>query len=112
LKGARGLCYWNDLCRSPAGARIAPPLGFVLLDPDLDFEQVGEVVLPSTLHSVCSRNGELYFVMSQVDSVYKATFGNRSREWEVSPYWTLPGSSGTEDENHGTRSRYWTATSV
>jgi hypothetical protein len=85
------------MCCSSAGSQKRSSPGFVLLDPDLDFEQVGEGALPSTPHSVCSRGGELYFAMTQVDSVYKATLDSRSREWEVSPYWTFPGSSRRED---------------
>ncbi|MBA3473406.1 MAG: hypothetical protein H0T57_09325 [Rubrobacter sp.] len=102
LRGARGLCYWNGLIcvAHQPGPRNTPPPGFVFLDPDQDFKLVGEGVLPSTPHSVCSRNGELYFTMTQEDTVYKATFDSSSREWDVSPYWSFPGSSGTADENH------------
>ncbi len=102
LKGARGLCYWNGLIcvAHQPGPRNTPPPGFVLLDPDRDFEQVDEGVLSSTPHSVCSRNGELFFAMTQEDTVHKATFDDRLRKWDVSRYWTFPGSSGTGDENH------------
>lgn len=100
-RGARGLCFWNGLVcvGHQPGPKNSPPPGFVLLDPDRDFKQVGEGVLPSTPHSVCARNGELLFTMSKEDSVYKARYG-RWRGWEVSHHWTFPGSSGTDDENH------------
>jgi hypothetical protein len=103
VRGARGLCFWNDLVcvAHEPGPKDAPPLpGFVFLDPDRDFKQVGEGSLPSVPHSVCSKNGELYFTMSREDSVYKATFDELSREWRTSRYWTFPGSSGTADQNH------------
>lgn len=35
-----------------------------------------------------------------MDSVYRATFDTRSREWTVDLFWTFPGSSGDEDETH------------
>lgn len=102
LKGARGLCFWNGLVcvAHQPGPKNTPLPGFVLLDPDRDFEQVGEGVLSSTPHSVCSRDGELFFAMTQEDTVHRATFDSRSGKWEVSWYWTFPGSSGTGDENH------------
>ena len=49
LSGATGLCYWNDLIcvAHQGGAKTSP--GFVVLDPDSDFEQVSEGELPSPL---------------------------------------------------------------
>jgi hypothetical protein len=102
LRGSRGLCHWNGLvcvAHEPGPKDDLPP-GFVFLDPNRDFKQVGEGILPSTPHSVCSRDGDLYFTMSREDSVYKATLDSQSREWDVSRYWTFPSSSGTKDENH------------
>ena len=102
VRGATGLCFWNDLiCVAHQGAP-GTPHGFVLLDPGSDFEQVYEGTLPrpAGVHSVCSRDTDLYFVTSRRDSVYRATLDGRSGEWVCSLYWTFPGSSGEEDENH------------
>ena len=102
VRGATGLCFWNDLvCVAHQGAPREPH-GFVLLDPDSDFEQVHEGTLPQPagVHSVCSRDGALYFVTTRRDSVYRATLDESSGEWNCSPYWTFPRSSGEEDENH------------
>lgn len=110
LRGATGLCYWNDLvCVAvQGGARLQGksrvPLSFILLEPASGFKQVGEGVLPldppPDTHSVCFRDGQLYFALSGRDSIYKAWFEDRSRKWETSLYWTFPGSSGIADENH------------
>jgi hypothetical protein len=102
VRGATGLCFWNDLvCVAHQGAPRGPH-GFVLLNPDSDFEQVHEGTLPhpAGVHSVCSREGALYFVTTRRDGVYRATLDESSGEWNCSPYWTFPRSSGEEDENH------------
>lgn len=102
VRGATGLCFWNDLvCVAHQGAPKSPH-GFVLLDPGSDFEQVHEGTLPQPagVHSVCSREGALYFVTTRRDSVYRATLDEGSGEWDCSLYWTFPKSSGEEDENH------------
>jgi hypothetical protein len=102
VRGATGLCLWNDLvCVAHQGAP-GTPQGFVLLDPGSDFEQVYEGTLPrpAGVHSVCSRKGDLYLVTSRRDSVYRATLDRRSGRWDCSLYWTFPGSSGEEDVNH------------
>lgn len=100
--GATGLCFWDGLvCVAHQQGPENPP-GFVLLDPELGFEQVGRGALPtkSGVHSACSREDGIYFVMALKDSVYKATRDERSGEWEVSRYWILPESSGESDQNH------------
>lgn len=102
VQGATGLCFWNGLvCVAHQGGPETDP-GFVLLNPDLDFEQVGEGLLPSAsgIHSVCCVDQELYFVAARKDSVFKATLDSRSGEWRWSQYWTFPDSSGHADENH------------
>lgn len=102
IRGATGLCFWRGMvCVAHQGAPDTDQ-GFVLLDPNSGFEQVSEGYLPATagVHSVCCRDGNLYFVASHSDSVYRATFDRRSQEWESSLYWTFPKSSGEEDENH------------
>jgi sugar lactone lactonase YvrE len=38
--------------------------------------------------------------LSGRDGVYRAAFDEQSGEWEVTPYWTFPGSSGEADERH------------
>lgn len=103
LRGATGLCFWESLIcvvYQQGGPTTSP--GFVFLDPARDFEQVGEGVLPSRSdpHSVCSRDGKLYFVLSRKDSVFEAALDHRTGEWTVSPYWIFPNSSGEADENH------------
>lgn len=102
VRGATGLCFWNDLiCVAHQGAPGVPH-GFVLLDPESDFRQVfeGRLPQPAGVHSVCSRGDDLYFVASRRDSVYRATLDRCSGEWSCSLYWTFPGSSGEADENH------------
>lgn len=99
--GATGMCHFDGLIcvvHQQLGPRRPP--GFVLLDPRADFEQVGAGTLPmrSNPHSVCSRDGELYFVLTGMDAVYRAALDGRSGEWPATPYWTFPGSSG--NENH------------
>lgn len=99
--GATGMCFWNGLvCVAHQQEGPRRPPGFVLLDPDSGFEQVGAGTLPmrSNPHSVCFRDGDLYFVLTGMDAVYRASFDERSNEWESEPYWTFPGSSG--NENH------------
>lgn len=86
VRGATGLCFWNDLiCVVHQGGRNTPA-GFVLLDPERDFEQVGEGTLPPDPHSVCFRGEKLYFAITQRDSVYEATLDEHSREWTCSRY--------------------------
>jgi hypothetical protein len=102
VRGATGLCFWRGLvCVAHQGAPGAPH-GFVLLDPEAGFEQVheGTLLRPAGVHSVCSRDEDLYFVASRRDSVYRARLDERSGEWVISRYWTVPGSSGEADENH------------
>lgn len=102
IRGATGLCCWRNLvCVAHQGAPGSPH-GFVLVDPETNFERVHEGTLPrpAGVHSVCSRNEDLYFVASRRDSVYRARLDERSGKWAVSLYWTLPGSSGETDENH------------
>lgn len=102
VRGATGLCFWNDLiCVAHQGAP-GTPHGFVLLDPEAGFRRVYEGTLPQPagVHSVCSRGDDLYFVASRRDSVYRATLDRRSGEWSCSLYWTFPDSSGEADENH------------
>ena len=103
LRGATGLCYWQDMiCVAHQGGPKTPP-GFVILNPDQNYEKVHEGTLPPAcgVHSVCAGSGgELYFVASRMDSVYRAAFDVRSREWIVDLYWIFPGSSGDEDEKH------------
>ena len=102
VRGATGLCFWNDLvCVAHQGAPKSPH-GFVLLDPNSDFERVHEGTLPQPagVHSVCSRDVALYFVTTRMDGVYQATLDERSGEWKCSLYWTFPHSSGEEDANH------------
>lgn len=102
LRGGRGLCFWNGLVcfAHQPGPRNNPPAGFVLLDPKQDFKQVDAGELPSVPHSACSKNGDLYFTMSQEDTVYRAERSRLRGEWKVSQHWTFPGSSGERDENH------------
>ena len=102
LRGATGMCFWNDLLCVAHQAGPDVPQGFVLLDPSSDFELVHEGFLPPSagVHSVCSRGGALYFVADRKDSVYQATLDERTGEWVCSLYWTFPGSSGQQDENH------------
>lgn len=100
-QGTTGMCFWNDLvCVAHQQEGPRRPPGFVLLDPDSGFEQVGAGTLPmhSSVHSVCARDGDLYFVLTGMDVVHRATFDERSGEWLTYPYWTFPGSSG--NENH------------
>lgn len=102
VKGARGMCGWQDLVcvAHQPGGRHGPPPGFVLLDPRRDFARAGGSILPSTPHSVCCRERELFFTMSREDSVYRAVCRSGLDDWEVVRHWTLPGSSGTADDNH------------
>ena len=102
LRGATGMCFWNDLLCVAHQGNPDIPQGFVLLDPSSDFELVHEGFLPPAtgVHSVCSRDGALYFVADRKDSVYQATLDERTGEWICSSYWTFPGSSGQQDENH------------
>ena len=100
-QGATGMCFWKDLvCVAHQQEGPRRPPGFVLLDPDSDFEQVGAGTLPmrSNPHSVCVRDGDLYFILTGMDAVYRATFDGRRGEWDASHHWTFPGSSG--NENH------------
>ena len=102
VRGTTGLCFWENLVCVAHQGSPGTNQGFVLLDPNSDFEQVSEGYLPATadIHSVCCREGDLYFVASRRDSVYRATFDRRSRVWKSSLYWTFPKSSGEKDENH------------
>jgi hypothetical protein len=102
-RGATGMCYWNGLVcvvHQQLGAGVPP--GFVLLDPDQGFKEVGAGTLPlrSDPHAVCARDGGLYFALSGKDSIYRATLDERSGKWEEAPYWVFPGSSGEADERH------------
>jgi hypothetical protein len=102
VRGATGLCFWNDLvCVAHQGAPGVPH-GFVLLNPESGFKRVYEGTLPrpAGVHSVCSRDDDLYFVASGKDSIYRATLDRSSGEWSCSLYWTFPDSSGEADENH------------
>ncbi len=102
-RGATGMCFWNDLIcvvHQQEGPRRPP--GFVILDPGSDFEQVGAGNLPmgSDPHSVCVRDGDLYFALTGRDAVYRASFDKSRGEWDASSYWAFPGSSGDADEHH------------
>lgn len=102
-RGTTGMCYWNDLvCVVHQQQGVGLPPGFVLLDPKQDFREVasGSLPLRSDPHAVCAWEGELYFALSGRDSVYRAALDEQSGEWEVSPPWTFPVSSGEEDERH------------
>jgi hypothetical protein len=68
----------------------------------MNFGKAHEEVLPhpAAVHSVCSRDGDPYFVTTPRDSVYRATLDGRSGEWVCSRYWTFPRSSGERYENH------------
>lgn len=104
LRGATGMCFWQDLICvvHQGGPKLRP--GFMLLDPVADFGLVSGCEIPSDsppdLHSVCSVNDELYIVSSGKDSVYRATFDDSRQDWSVSLYWTRSGSSGVSDESH------------
>lgn len=99
-----GLCYIDELVCAVHQGGPGRPLGFVVFDPGADFAVTSEgafdVDPPIGPHSVRSRHGELYFAFSGRDSVYKGSQDSGRGEWTVSPYWTLPGSSGKYDENH------------
>lgn len=104
LRGATGMCFWRDLiCVVHQGGPKLKP-GFMLLDPSANFELVSSCAIPSEvppdLHSVCPVNDDLYIASSGRDSVYRAIFDDRLREWDVSLYWTRSGSSGLSDESH------------
>lgn len=102
LRGGRGLCFWRDLVcvAHQPGPRAGIAPGFVLLDPAAGMAEVGRGDLPATPHSVCERDDHLYFTVSDEDSVYRASPAGGPEVWGVSRHWTLPGSSGTADENH------------
>lgn len=100
LAGATGLCLWNGMvCATHQGGPEALA-GFVILDPDRDFQPVSEGVLPPDPHSVCNRDGDLYFAVTGRDRVYRASYDTSLREWRTEPYWKFPESSGLKDENH------------
>jgi hypothetical protein len=71
---------------------------FAILDPEREFEPVSFGELPSDPHSVTTDGENLYFAISSTDSIYRAHSGKKG--WEVSRFWTLPGSTGDRDENH------------
>lgn len=100
LRGTTGLCRWRDdlICVTHQGAQGLPG-GFLILDPNRNFRLVSAGELPRDPHSACSRDGKLYFAISSQDSVYEAVQESDGK-WEVSNYWTFPGSLGTEDERH------------
>lgn len=72
LRGTTGLCRWRDfVCVTHQGAP-GLPCGFLILDPARNFRRVSAGELPYDPHSVCSRDGMLYFAISSRDSVYEA----------------------------------------
>lgn len=100
LAGATGLCFWNGMVCAVHQGGPETLAGFVILDPNRDFAPVSEGVLPSDPHSVCNRDGELYFAVTGRDRVYRAAYDSSLMEWRTEPYWLFPESSGLKDENH------------
>lgn len=102
--GFTGLARWRDLvCVCVQGGKKNSR--FVMLDPERGFARVRgpmgkETPLPGAPHSVCSDGEYLYFADTGVDSIYRAFFDERTRRWDVSRAWTMPGSEGTSDTNH------------
>jgi hypothetical protein len=93
--GGRALCKYKEyICV----AYVSRGRGvFALLDRS-NGAVVSEGLAPRGVHSAVAHGDALYFVATQQDSVYRAV--PSGKEWRTEHYWTLPGSSGTEDENH------------
>lgn len=102
--GATGLAFWRGLvCVCVQGGTNRSR--FVLLNRKRDFARargpVGEgAPLPAGPHSVDSDGEDLYFAMTGVSSIYRASYDESERRWKTSQAWTMPGAAGNRDENH------------
>jgi hypothetical protein len=94
--GGRGLCmHGGFIC---VAFRASKEGAFTILDPAKGYAVRSKGRTPKGVHSAVSDGDDLYFVATRQDSVFRATL--KGEEWTTEPYWTLPGSSGKEDQNH------------
>lgn len=96
--GGRALCWHGDLvcCAYRTSARVAE---FALFDPANDWRFLSRSPVPASVHSAVSDGRSIYFTVSLEDSIYRAVPEKRGT-WRTERYWTLPGSTGDEDESH------------
>ncbi len=95
--GGRALCWYGDLVCAAyrASARVAE---FALFDP-YDWTVLSRTPVPAGVHSATSDGKCIYFSVSLEDSIYRAV-PERRGTWRLERHWTLPGSTGREDESH------------
>lgn len=97
-QGGRALCWHEGLICTAyrTSARVAE---ITLFDPEDNYRVCGRFMVPAGIHSAISHDGAIYMTTSMQDSVYRASADNRGA-WRTERIWTMPGSSGTEDESH------------
>ena len=95
--GGRALCWYGELVCATyrTSARVAE---FALFEPG-SWKVLSRSPVPAGIHSAVCEGHCIYFTTSLEDSVYRAS-PQRRGTWRIERYWTLPGSTGAEDENH------------
>lgn len=97
-QGGRALC-WHEELVCAAYRTSARNAEMTLFDPGDGYRVRGRFPVPAGVHSSLSHEGDIYMTTSMQDSVYRASVDRRGA-WKVERIWTMPGSSGTEDESH------------